>query len=94
MLHGLEDAFQWTITMATGKPICERKNVSTMKKLVSRLFRFALYCIGYILVINLTASLINDSLDEIDLVVLSVKSMKAGQKDILLATRKKLRMLT
>ena len=45
-----------------------------MKKLVSRLFRFALYCIGYILVINLTASLINDSLDEIDLVeVLSVK---------------------
>ena len=62
-----------------------------MKKLVSRLFRFALYCIGYILVINLTASLINDSLDEIDLVeVLSVKSMKAGQKDILVATRKKI----
>lgn len=62
-----------------------------MKKLVSRLFRFALYCIGYILVINLTASFINDSLDEIDLVeVLSVKSMKAGQKDILVATRKKI----
>ena len=62
-----------------------------MKKLVWRLFRFALYCIGYILVINLTASLINDSLDEIDLVeVLSVKSMKAGQKDILVATRKKI----
>lgn len=62
-----------------------------MKKLVSRLFRFALYCIGYILVINLTASLINDSLDEIDLVeVLSVKSMKAGQKDILVATPKKI----
>ena len=62
-----------------------------MKKLVSRLFRFALYCIGYILVINLTASVINDSLDEIDLVeVLSVKSMKAGQKDILVATRKKI----
>lgn len=60
-----------------------------MKKLVSRLFRFALYCIGYILVINLTASFINDSLDEIDLVeVLSVKSMKAGQKDILVAARK------
>lgn len=62
-----------------------------MKKLISRLFRFALYCIGYILVINLTASFINDSLDEIDLVeVLSVKSMKAGQKDILVATRKKI----
>lgn len=62
-----------------------------MIKLVSRLFRFALYCIGYILVINLTASFINDSLDEIDLVeVLSVKSMKAGQKDILVATRKKI----
>ena len=62
-----------------------------MKKIVSRLFRFALYCIGYILVINLTASFINDSLDEIDLVeVLSVKSMKAGQKDILVATRKKI----
>ena len=62
-----------------------------MKKLVSRLFRFALYCIGYILVINLTASFINNSLDEIDLVeVLSVKSMKAGQKDILVATRKKI----
>lgn len=62
-----------------------------MKKLVSRLFRFALYCIGYILVINLTASFINDSLDEIDLVeVFSVKSMKAGQKDILVATRKKI----
>ena len=62
-----------------------------MKKLVSRIFRFALYCIGYILVINLTASFINDSLDEIDLVeVLSVKSMKAGQKDILVATRKKI----
>lgn len=60
-----------------------------MKKLVSRLFRFALYCIGYILVINLTASFINDSLEEIDLVeVLSVKSMKAGQKDILVAARK------
>ena len=62
-----------------------------MKKLISRLFRFALYCIGYILVINLTASFINDSLDEIDLVeILSVKSMKAGQKDILVATRKKI----
>jgi len=62
-----------------------------MKKIVTRLFRFALYCIGYILVINLTASFINDSLDEIDLVeVLSVKSMKAGQKDILVATRKKI----
>ena len=62
-----------------------------MKKIVSRLFRFALYCIGYILVINLTASFINDTLDEIDLVeVLSVKSMKAGQKDILVATRKKI----
>ena len=62
-----------------------------MKKIVSRLFRFALYCIGYILVINLTASFITDSLDEIDLVeVLSVKSMKAGQKDILVATRKKI----
>ena len=39
----------------------------------------------------MTASFINDSLDEIDLVeVLSVKSMKAGQKDILVATRKKI----
>lgn len=62
-----------------------------MKKLISRLFRFTLYCLGYILVINLTASLINDSLDEVDVVeILSVKSMKAGQKDILVATRKKI----
>tara|TARA_B100000900_G_scaffold415547_1_gene445917 strand:+ start:2195 stop:2470 length:276 start_codon:yes stop_codon:yes gene_type:complete len=62
-----------------------------MKKLISRLFRFALYCVGYILVINLITSLINDSLDEVDIVeVLSVKSMKAGQKDILVAARKKI----
>jgi hypothetical protein len=62
-----------------------------MKKLINRIFRFTFYCIGYILAVNFTASLINDSLEELNLnEALSVKSMKAGQKDILVAARKKI----
>lgn len=62
-----------------------------MKKLLKRLFRFFIYCLGYILVVNFMASAINDSLDEFNLdEALSVKGMKAGQKDILVAARIKI----
>ncbi len=62
-----------------------------MKKLFKRLFRFFIYCLGYVLVINFMASAINDSLDEFNLdEALSVKGMKAGQKDILVAARIKI----
>ena len=62
-----------------------------MKKLFKSLFRFFIYCLGYVLVINFMASAINDSLDEFNLdEALSVKGMKAGQKDILVAARIKI----
>lgn len=62
-----------------------------MKKLLKRLFRFFIYCLGYVLVVNFMASAINDSLDEFNLdEALSVKGMKAGQKDILVAARIKI----
>ena len=62
-----------------------------MKKSSKRLYRFFIYCLGYVLVVNFMASAINDSLDEFNLdEALSVKGMKAGQKDILVAARIKI----
>lgn len=62
-----------------------------MKKLFKRLLRFFIYCLGYVLVVNFMASAINDSLDEFNLdEALSVKGMRAGQKDILVAARIKI----
>ena len=54
-----------------------------MKKIFKNLFVFALYCIGYISVINISASAINSSLETITLEeIVSIDAMRSGQRDV------------
>tara|TARA_B100000900_G_scaffold262742_1_gene223962 strand:- start:298 stop:555 length:258 start_codon:yes stop_codon:yes gene_type:complete len=54
-----------------------------MKKIFKKLFVFALYCIVYLSVINISASAINSSLKTITLEeIVSIDAMRSGQRDI------------
>jgi len=54
-----------------------------MKKLVKKLLVFGFYCFGYLSVINISASAINNSLDTLTLnEIISIQGMRSGQKDI------------
>lgn len=54
-----------------------------MKKLINKLFVFAIYCVGYVSIINVSASAINNSIETLSLTeIFSVQAMKSGQKDV------------
>ena len=54
-----------------------------MKKIFKKLFVFALYCIGYISMINISASAINSSLETITYEeIVSIDAMRSGQRDV------------
>ena len=54
-----------------------------MKKLINKLFIFTIYCVGYVSIINVSASAINNSIETLTLTeIFSVQAMKSGQKDV------------
>jgi len=55
-----------------------------MKKLLKKIWVFGIYCFGYLSIVNISASAINNSLDTLTLnEIISIEGMKSGQKDIL-----------
>ena len=54
-----------------------------MKLFFKKLILFCLYCLGYLSIINVSASAINNSLDTLTLnEIISIQGMKSGQKDV------------
>jgi hypothetical protein len=54
-----------------------------MKKLFKKLWVFTIYCFGYLSIVNISASAINNSLDTLTLnEIVSIQGMRSGQKDI------------
>ena len=54
-----------------------------MKKLFKKLFVFGIYCLGYLSMINISASAVNNSLNTLTLdEITSMQGMRSGQKDI------------
>lgn len=54
-----------------------------MKKLVKKLWVFGVYCLGYLSIVNISASAINNSLDTLTLnEIVSIQGMRSGQKDV------------
>ena len=54
-----------------------------MKKLLKKIWVFGIYCFGYLSIVNISASAINNSLDTLTLnEIISIEGMKSGQKDI------------
>ena len=54
-----------------------------MKKLLKKLWVFGIYCFGYLSIVNISASALNNSLDTLTLnEIISIEGMKSGQKDI------------
>lgn len=54
-----------------------------MKKLFKKLWVFGIYCFGYLSIVNISASAINNSLDTLTLnEIVSIQGMRSGQKDI------------
>ncbi len=54
-----------------------------MKKFFNRILIFAIYSLSYLSFINISASLINSSLETLTFYeIFSIEGMKAGQKDI------------
>ena len=75
------------------KIILSREKPFSNEKIIQETLSIFYLLLRYVLVINFMASAINDSLDEFNLdEALSVKGMKAGQKDILVAARIKLKI--
>ena len=54
-----------------------------MKKLFKKLWVFGIYCFGYLSIVNISASAINNTLDTLTLdEIISIQGMRSGQKDI------------
>lgn len=54
-----------------------------MKKLLKKIWVFGIYCFGYLSIVNISASALNNSLDTLTLnEIISIEGMKSGQKDI------------
>lgn len=54
-----------------------------MKKLIKKLWVFGIYCFGYLSIVNISASAINNTLDTLTLdEIISIQGMRSGQKDI------------
>ena len=54
-----------------------------MKKLAKKIWVFGIYCFGYLSIVNLSASAINNTLDTLTLdEIISIQGMGSGQKDI------------
>ena len=54
-----------------------------MKKLYKKLWVFGIYCFGYLSIVNISASVINNSIDTLTLnEIISIQGMRSGQKDI------------
>ena len=54
-----------------------------MKKLFKKLWVFGIYCFGYLSIVNISASVINNTLDTLTLdEIISIQGMRSGQKDI------------
>ena len=54
-----------------------------MMKLLKKIWVFGIYCFGYLSIINISASAINNSLDTLTLnEIVSIQGMRSGQKDI------------
>lgn len=59
-----------------------------MKKLFKTLFRFTMYCIVYVALVNATASYLNGTLGDSNLKeIISIPAMRSGQNDILVKLR-------
>jgi len=59
-----------------------------MKKLFKTLFRFSMYCIVYVALVNATASYLNGTLGDSNLKeIISIPAMRSGQNDILVKLR-------
>ena len=54
-----------------------------MMKLIKKIWVFGIYCFGYLSIVNISASAINNSLDTLTLnEIVSIQGMRSGQKDI------------
>jgi hypothetical protein len=54
-----------------------------MKILIKKLLVFVIYCFGYLSVINISASGINNTTDTLTLnEIISIQGMKSGQEDV------------
>jgi hypothetical protein len=54
-----------------------------MKILIKKLLVFVIYCFGYLSVINISASVINNTTDTLTLnEIISIQGMKSGQEDV------------
>jgi hypothetical protein len=54
-----------------------------MKILIKKLLVFVIYCFGYLSVINISASVINNTTDTLTLnEIISIQGMRSGQKDV------------
>jgi hypothetical protein len=59
-----------------------------MKKFFKTLFRFTMYCIVYVALVNATASYLNGTLGDTNLKeIISIPAMRSGQNDILVKLR-------
>jgi hypothetical protein len=59
-----------------------------MKKLFKTLFKFTMYCIVYVALVNATASYLNGTLGDSNLKeIISIPAMRSGQNDILVKLR-------
>lgn len=54
-----------------------------MKIIIKKILLFMIYCFGYLSVINISASVINNTTESLTLnEIFSIQGMKSGQKDI------------
>ena len=54
-----------------------------MKKLFKKLLVFGIYCLGYLSMVNISASAVNNSLNTLTLnEIISMQGMRSGQKDV------------
>ena len=54
-----------------------------MKIIIKKLLVFVIYCFGYLSVINISASVINNTTDTLTLnEIISIQGMKSGQEDV------------
>ena len=59
-----------------------------MKKLIQTVLRFTMYCMGYVALVNTTASYLNGTLGNTNVnEVFSIRGMRSGQNDILVKLR-------
>lgn len=54
-----------------------------MKKLLKTILTLSLYCLGYLITVNVAASFVNKTMDTVTLdEVFSFDAMKSGQRDV------------